>query len=593
MYGVHLVRMRSPSATRSAPREQNLTQTIDTATRLLSRGKYAQALPLLRSSLPRFPANVSILIRYADALYQAGEVEQARETYRNVLALEQGEFQAWYGCGMAAHSLGAYGEAVECLRKALVLFPNDVDAHLYLGQSLFKLGDVETAIQHLRWVAESGNSELRSMARRDIVVIIPGSLAHDNAAVLKARRAWARGCAKGVKPATPGAYASGSRPIRIGYVSSFFGYRNWMKAVWGLINQHDRSEFEIHMFADGSEPTTSGYLKDERDVIHDIRELTNEEAAQRIAQAQIDILVDLNGYSATERLGIFMAKPAPRLVSYFNMYATTGIPAFDYLIGDPSLIPFDEERFYTETILRVSPCCVAFSVSYPVPAVAPPPSVQSRRITFGCLAPQYKLDGHVISAYAQILRAAPGTRLVFKNTALVESSNRRWLYEHFDRCGITQDRIDAEGPAEHFEFLRTYDRVDIALDTFPYNGGTTTIEALWQGVPVLTFSGDRWASRISASLLVGAGLDDWIMPSLEIFIRRAIELATDLRTPATLNELRRNMRHHLSRSALCDTTRLCREIEQLYRTIAGTEKKSPPRTAAIKPQPNPAICTSS
>jgi predicted O-linked N-acetylglucosamine transferase (SPINDLY family) len=134
-----------------------------------------------------------------------------------------------------------------------------------------------------------------------------------------------------------------------------------------------------------------------------------------------------------------------------------------------------------------------------------------------------------------------------------------------------QDRIDAEGPAEHFEFLRTYDRIDIALDTFPYNGGTTTMEALWQGVPVLTFNGDRWSSRISGSLLLAAGLQEWVMPSVEMFVQRAIELATDNRTPTTLKELRAQMRHHLLRSAVCDTRMLCREIEQLYRTIVTTD----------------------
>jgi predicted O-linked N-acetylglucosamine transferase (SPINDLY family) len=527
---------------------------------------------MLHSALLRFPANASILIRYADALYQAGEVGQARETYRNALALEQGEFQAWYGCGMAEYSLGAYGAAVECLRGALELSPIDAEVHLYLGESLFHLGEITTAIHHLQLTADSGDSKLHLMAHQDIAAFIPGSLAHGNDLVLKARRAWATLEAKGVKPSHTYERASRSGQIRIGYVSSFFGDRNWMKAVWGLINQHDRSEFAIHLFADGSAPATaSGYVKDARDFVHDITNLSNEEAAQRIGQAEIDILVDLNGYSAPERLGMFMRRPAPKLVSYFNMYATTGMPAFDYLIGDPVVIPVEEERFYTETVLRVSRCFVGLSVTYPVPMVAPPPSLRTRRITFGCLAPQYKLNSHVISAYAQILRAAPGTRLVFKSISLGESSNRRWLYEQFNRCGVVQDRIDAEGPAEHFEFLRTYDRIDIALDTFPYNGGTTTMEALWQGVPVLTFNGDRWSSRISGSLLLAAGLQEWVMPSVEMFVQRAIELATDNRTPTTLKELRAQMRHHLLRSAVCDTRMLCREIEQLYRTIVTTD----------------------
>jgi protein O-GlcNAc transferase len=560
--------MRKPKPTNAAQTKYGLAHTINAATRLLLQGANAEASSILRAAILRFPANASLLIRYGDALYQAGQIAQARDTYRSALALEHGEFQAWYGCGMAEFSLGAYGDAIECLRRALDLSANDIDAHLYLGKSLFNLGDADAAIDQLQFAAESGDAAARLMALHDIAIIIPGSPAHGNGPILKARRTWARLEAKGMKPSTTPARSSASGKIRLGYVSSFFGYRNWMKAIWGLINQHDRSEFEIHLFADRGMPSAeSGYIKDARDFIHAMTDLSNVEAAQNVGEAEIDILVDLNGYSATERLGMFMSRPAPTLVSYFNLYATTGIRAFDYLIGDPVVLPAEEERFYTETILRTSVCYVAFSVTYPVPMVEPPPCLLAGYITFGCLAPQYKLTNSVIFAYAEILRAAPTARLFFKSITLRDPSNRRWLYERFDRCGIAQDRIDAEGPEEHFQFLHTYNRVDIALDTFPYNGGTTTMEALWQGVPVLTFNGDRWASRISSSILLAGGLREWVMPSLEMFIQRAIDLANAHHTPTMLSELRTTMRDQVSRSAACNTRMLCREMEQHYRTI--------------------------
>src|SRR6185312_7191795 len=152
---------------------------------------------------------------------------------------------------------------------------------------------------------------------------------------------------------------------------------------------------------------------------------------------------------------------------------------------------------------------LAFEVLYPVPEVAPPPCLGGT-LTFGCLGSAYKLNEHTLAAFAAILHAAPASRLLMRNRTLDEASNRTALLARFARLGVAAERLMLEGGAEHAEFLRTYDRVDIALDTFPYNGGTTTAEALWQGVPLLTFNGDRWASRTSRSILTEAGLDCFV-----------------------------------------------------------------------------------
>jgi predicted O-linked N-acetylglucosamine transferase (SPINDLY family) len=342
-----------------------------------------------------------------------------------------------------------------------------------------------------------------------------------------------------------------------------------MKPVWGTIKSHDRSAFEIHLFLDGENPSSaSGYRRHPDDSIHLIGDLSNKAAAARIAAAGIDVLVDLNGYSAAERLGLFMRKPAPVVAAWFNMYATSGVRAFDYIIGDASVIPPEEEGLYTERVLRVSGSYLAFSVLYPAPPVEPPPCLRSGHLTFGCLAPHYKITDDVILAWAEILCAAPNARLLLKNTAMDDPSNQVALYRRFARCGVAQERVVVEGPTEHYEFLETYKWVDIALDTFPYNGGTTTAEALWQGVPVLAFHGDRWVGRISRSILLAAGFGDWVAASLEAYIQRAISLALSPDTPAMLAALRARMREHLLASPACDTTALCRELEGHYLSMA-------------------------
>jgi predicted O-linked N-acetylglucosamine transferase (SPINDLY family) len=341
-----------------------------------------------------------------------------------------------------------------------------------------------------------------------------------------------------------------------------------MKPVFAVINRHDRQAFEIHMLCDDAPPSGgSGYADDPNDFVHDITGTSAERAAQIIADLELDVLVDLNGYSAQERLPVLMRKPARNIVGWFNMFATTGVQAFDWLVGDDIVVRRDEETFYGERIHRVPGTYLAFEILYPVPDLAPPPSVENGFLTFGCLGSHYKITEEVLDAWAAILRAARHTRLFIKNGALEDESVRNDLLERLTGRDVPADRISLSGRSEHYDFLDAYRYVDIALDTFPYNGGTTTTEALWQGVPVLTFYGDRWASRTSASLLSAAALDDWIRPDAQDYVRYAAMLGNSATAADMLAGLRLSMRQHLAQSGACDAERLCRDLEGFYQRI--------------------------
>ena len=551
---------------------------IERATKLLLRGDGQGALRVLRPALRKFPGSGELQARRGDALYLEERLEQAREAYRRALSLDDTIFQAWYGLGCVEYSVGAYAAAIKSFRRALALDASDGDARMYLGGSLFHMGYVDEAIDEYQAVARTAGPDLRRKALGQIATIIPGSPSRGNAEVMKSRVAWSRQEAqfelRAAKTKMPtrlrarGRAHSPGEKIRIGYVSAFYGSRNWMKPMWGMINEHDRSSFEIHLFWDVQNPSVArGYRRDARDSIHDINGLANEEAARRIRKAGIDILVDLNGYSFPKRLGMFMRKPAAIQFAVFCMYATTGIRAYDCVVSDSAALPVVEERFCTERVLRVSGSYLAFRVQYPVPHVVPPPCIEKGFVTFGCLAPQYKITDGVIATWAQILIRAPSSRLILKSTGLDQPSNRAAVLARFARCGVGPERVTLEHSAEHFTFLKAYGRIDIALDTFPYNGGTTTMEALWQGVPVLTFNGDRWASRTSRTLVLAAGLEEWDLPSREEYVERSIALAISPETPARLAALRSGMRARLADSAACDSRGLCREVEQHYRKI--------------------------
>ena len=339
-----------------------------------------------------------------------------------------------------------------------------------------------------------------------------------------------------------------------------------MKPVWGLVNAHDRAGFAVHLLSDATEEecAAAGYRPDPRDTFVAIRGLDNEQAAERIAAAELDLLVDLNGYSALGRLPVVAYRPARAVVAWFNHFATSGMTTYDCLIGDPVVVHADEEIHYTEKIVRVSGTYLTFDVAYAVPPVEPAPARRNGHVTFGCFASQYKLTPQVVRAWAAILDGAPDAALLVKNRTMQAECNRVSLLQRFTELGVDPARITLEPGAPHYDYLAAYSRVDVALDPFPYNGGTTTSEALWQGVPVLCFDGDRWAARQGASLLRAAGLDEFVAHDEADYIARGIQLGRGFA------DERMTMRTRLAASSMMDTTAFAREMESIYRRVAET-----------------------
>ena len=512
-------------------------------------------------------------LREADALHQDRRYQDAEAAYRRALQFDPSLLEAWYGLGCACASQYAYGDAIVALRRVVSQRPDAAGARCILAEALFQLGEVDAAAAEYRLAADGGDPEARTIALGALACIAPGCPGLDHAAIRVVREQWVASVGTGIRPAAEPLPDQAARKLRIGYVSAFFGARNWMKPVWGVINRHDRDRFEVHLLSDGADPSaSSGYVDHPEDRIWRVGALSNAELADRVREARLDVLVDLNGYSRQARLGLFLHRPVRRQIAWFNTYATSGVSAFDLLVGDAAVVTPDEERHYCERIVRVPGSYLPFDVCYPVPEVAPPPVLRNGWLTFGSFASAHKITDPVVAAWSRILLGAPASRLLLRGRTLDDPSNRVALLARFARYGVAPDRLILRGGAEHFDFLRGYDEVDVGLDTFPYNGGTTTTEALWQGVPVLTFNGDRWASRTSRSLLLAAGLSEWVATDEADFVSRGVELAQRDDTPAMLARLRGGMRERLDRSAVCDSATLCRSLETLYLTGSGREK---------------------
>jgi predicted O-linked N-acetylglucosamine transferase (SPINDLY family) len=567
-------------------------------------GSPANAAEYFKKALALQPQDTDVLCDCGDTLQESGDLEEASALYRRALKTNPRLARAWYSGGCVEITRREYILAIRCFEKALELQPDWLEARHNLARSLYELGQVSAALDHFRSCAAQPR-EASAQARAMIAVIIPGVPEADNQAVLEARAGWVeRDLARQPAAGEPvHGMAIGQRPagivrptLRIGYVSSFFHRDNWMKPVWGLINRHDRNAVQVNLFSDA--PANSiqhGYRPHPEDRFFDTSQLSNEALAGLVRQAGIDILIDLNGYSNMRRLPLFALRRSRIAIGWFNYYATSGMYAgigtsattrtstsagttstaeltgIDYLIGDLHVIPVEEERFYSEKILRVPGSYLTFEVNYPVPPVAPPPCITKNGIAFGSLASQYKITNDVVACWSRILERSPNSSLLVKNARLASPLTRQFVHSLFAQHGIGPERVFLEGPEEHYEFLKAYDRIDIVLDTFPYNGGTSTTEAIWQGVPVIAFHGDRWASRTSASILREGGLGEFVARDLEDYVASAARWAASPDTRDRLGELRRTMRSKLSASPVCDTLRFAREMEQIYKAcLNGT-----------------------
>lgn len=509
------------------------------------------------------PADPSLACNLADLLLENGRCTQAKALYEHALQYNPTLLRAWYGAGCADTDKAEFATAKHFFARAVELAPEWLQARHNLARALYELGHVDqafTEFQHCAHLDREGSEHSRSM----LAVIAPGVPHLDQAGILAVRANWANPTFE--TPARPPQPKPRQLkpPLRIGYLSSFFQRDNWMKPVWGLINAHDRQKVNITVFSDCPlNQIQHGYHPHATDRYFDISNTPNPQLRDLINNSEIDILIDLNGYSDMRRLPLFAQSLNPVTIGWFNMYATTGLPGFDYLIGDHQVLQPDDGRFYSEQLLRVPGTYLPFQVTYPVPPIATRPT-GPRPLAFGSLASQYKITDQVIEAWAQILTAASGTTLLLKNKHLASPSTQDDLRTRFAQFSIPAHRLILEGPEDHFDFLKAYDRIDVALDTFPYNGGTTTSEAIWQGVPVLTFRGDRWASRTSASILQAAGLQRFIAENQAHFIQRAIELASSPDTVHELAALRGTMRESLQSSQVCDLDSFARAMEDLY-----------------------------
>jgi predicted O-linked N-acetylglucosamine transferase (SPINDLY family) len=333
-----------------------------------------------------------------------------------------------------------------------------------------------------------------------------------------------------------------------------------------LLSAHDRSRFEVFCYASFLESRADGVTRRLRGIAEHWRFVGDKDdagLARLVREDGIDILVDLAGHTSNNRLKAFTYRPAPIQASYLGFFAGTGLAAMDYWITDEVLHPQDTPELSSESIYRLPRCWVCYQPPEQAPGVSPGPNADDQ-VVFGSFSHLSKLTPEVVKTWSWILQSLPGSRLLLMAKALRDPVVRGRLEGGFAEHGISPERLLLRHGAPYAQYFATYAEVDVVLDPFPRTGGTTTAEALWMGVPVVTLAGKRYVERISASKLTAVGLLDLIAHSREEYVEKAVSLARD----ADLRRaLRAGLRDRMARSPLCDGPGLARAMESAYRTM--------------------------
>jgi protein O-GlcNAc transferase len=564
-------------------------------------GKSDDAIAHYRRALEIQPEFAEAHGNLGNILKDLGRLEDAVTSYRRALEIRPSYAEAHYNLGNALNDLGRSADAAASYGRALVFRPDFAEAHSNLGNALRDLGRLDdavlsywraleinehypeahfnlgSALQNLGQFDAAGASYRRALeikpdfgkAQSNLLFMHNYLAAQDSRKLLAEAKRFGELAARHTRPSTTWSNApEADRCLRVGFVSGDLrdhpvGY--FAEGVLASLSQEAPGRLELfaylsHFCADAVAERIKASCSGWRSLVG----VSDERAAQYIREDGIDILVDLSGHTAHNRLPLFAWKPAPVQISWLGYSATTGVAAMDYVVADPWTLPESEEGNFTEKIWRLPETRLCFTPPTEDIDVTPLAALSNGYVTFGSFNHLSKMNDDVVGLWTRVLEAVPDSRLLLITKQFTEVSVRQRVIERFAAHGIDAGRLIVEGPVSRRQYLAAYQRVDIALDPFPYPGGTTTVDALWMGVPVLTLAGDRFLSRQGVGLLMNVGLPQWVAVSPEDYVGRAASHAKNLNE---LVDLRNGLRKQALGSPIFDTRRFAHHFEVALREM--------------------------
>lgn len=533
---------------------------------LVAAKKLDEAEAAFRKALELEPSMSAARLGIGVVFWLKQQHVQAIEWFKGLLNDPKVGFEALVNLGtcLASKAVGRYGEAAEYLERAVRLRPQHGLALQCLGDVLAVQGKLDQAEQVLRRAIESHPHW--HLVLSNLLFLLTHKL-DDPAQLYEEHVRLGRQFEPAVPIEQPANAADPDRRLKVGYLSADFREHAVACFIEPVLENHDHSAFEVYCYSDArSEDAVTDRLRRLPDHWRDIRSLNNSQVVQMIRADQIDVLVDLAMHCGGGwRIGVFASKPAPVQVAYLAYAGTTGLPAMDWRLSDSYIDPPDvADAYSTERIWRLPDTQWVYRPPDAAPQVNPLPAMERGYITFGSVNKRLKITSEVLSLWCQILRRLPDSRLIMKARGLTDPPTQKLVLDELARGGVSADRVEFSGWVDLPEYFNFFHQMDIALDPYPFNGGTSTCHALWMGVPVVTRCGRTPASRVGLSVLSNVGLGDLVAHSPQQYIETAVSLAGDLNR---LSNLRTELRRRMQQSPLCNAAGFTRSLEAAYRQM--------------------------
>lgn len=533
---------------------------------LNSQGRFAEAVDSYRAALSIVPDDARTLNDLANALRQLGRQDEAEATYRRAIAKAPDFAVPYNNLANLLKDKGHLEEAIDLYRKAIQISPQLAPLYNNLGNALAETGALDDAIASYRRVLELTPDD--AALHGSLLLTLHYHPDIDGKTALAEHRAWNRQhgepLRKLIQPHTNN--RDPQRKLRIGYVSADLRDHPVGRFLMPLLQHHDRTKFESYCYSGAPvEDAITAQIRAVADHWQATMTLSDQQLAEQIRKDQIDILVDLAAHTAGSRMRVFGMKPAPVQVSYLAYVGTTGLDAIDYRLTDPYLDPPGlNDAFYTEQSVRLPETYWCYQPAGAAPEPGPLPALASGHVTFGSMNNFAKVTDRMLDIWAQLLNTVPNARLLIHAKA---GSHRTRVENRLAADGIDTNRLGFINRLPIEQYFSQFLRFDVGLDTYPYGGGTTTCDALWMGVPVVSRFGQRAVSRAGLSILSNAGLSDLVVETDEQYVQVAAALAADL---PRLTDLHSTLRDRMRSSPLMNAPRFASNVEQAFRTMWRT-----------------------
>ena len=533
---------------------------------LARQGRLEEAIAAYRKSLSLKPDYADSYNNLGNALLATGSVSEAVDAFMAAIKHRPDFVEAHSNLGSALQKLGKVDEGVAEYRKAIALNPNYAQAHNNLANGLRDLGKIDGACAELRTAMRlaPGNTAIGS----NYVYTMSYHPATGSEDLCRAERQWNQQHAAPLSKliANHSNDRNPDRKLRIGYISGDFRDHIAGKMILPLLLHRDRKQFEVLCYYNGvqSDEMTAKF-RAQSDGFRSIVGMDDDSAARQIRSDSIDILVDCSGHMGGNRLLVVARKPAPVQIMFISYPGSTGLDALDYRLTDPYLDPpGTDESLYSEKTIHLSDTFWCFdpeSMDAPREPINELPAIKNGYVTFGCVNNFVKVNDGVLELWSRVMREVPNSHLLL---LAPEGEGRRRVTEKMKKEGIESSRLEFVPRVGREEYLRYFSRMDIGLDTVPYNGHTTSLDGMWMGVATVTLMGRTIVGRAGFSELSNVGLSELSAKTPEEFVRVASDLGKDVDRQ---RQLREGMRERMARSPLCDAARWVSNVESVYRQV--------------------------